>query len=81
LQCPDKDELAAVMKLLEEHRGDFWPDFIAVTLMTGKAGCVGATGTGIWPRRRRCSRGKRAKSTPSPPDPDPLAPVIEHVAA
>jgi hypothetical protein len=35
LQCPDKDELAAVMKLLEEHRGDFWPDFIAVTLMAG----------------------------------------------
>jgi hypothetical protein len=42
LQCPDKDELAAVMKLLEEHRGDFWPDFIAVMLMAGaRRGALG----------------------------------------
>jgi hypothetical protein len=29
-QCSDKDELAAVMKLLDERGGDFWPDFIPV---------------------------------------------------
>jgi hypothetical protein len=43
LQCPDKDELVAVlMKLLEEHRGEFWPDFIAVMLMAGaRRGALG----------------------------------------
>ena len=32
------------MKLLEEHRGDFWPDFIAVTLMAGASGVRWAYG-------------------------------------
>jgi integrase len=31
----NKDELAAVLKVRDEHRGKFWPDFIAVALMTG----------------------------------------------
>jgi integrase len=31
----DKDDLAAVLRVLEARRGDFWPDFIAVALMTG----------------------------------------------
>jgi integrase len=31
----NRDELAAVLAVLEAHRGDLWPDFIAVALMTG----------------------------------------------
>ena len=31
----NKDELAAVLKVLDERRGEFWSDFIAVALMTG----------------------------------------------
>jgi integrase len=31
----DRDELAAFLKVLEARRGQFWPDFIAVALMTG----------------------------------------------
>ena len=31
----NRDELAAVLKVLDEHRGELWPDFIAVALMTG----------------------------------------------
>ena len=31
----NKDELATVLKVLDERRGELWPDFIAVALMTG----------------------------------------------
>jgi integrase len=31
----NKDELAAVLKLLDNRRGQFWPDFLGVALMTG----------------------------------------------
>jgi hypothetical protein len=31
----NKDEFLAVLKVLDEHRGELWPDFIAVALMTG----------------------------------------------
>ena len=31
----NRDELAAVFRVLEDRRGEFWPDFISVALMTG----------------------------------------------
>jgi integrase len=31
----NKDELAAVLKVLDDRKGEFWPDFISVALMTG----------------------------------------------
>lgn len=31
----NKEELAAVLRLLEDRRGQFWPDFVALALMTG----------------------------------------------
>lgn len=31
----NKDELAAVLKVLDERRGEFWADFVSIALMTG----------------------------------------------
>jgi len=31
----NKDELASVLKVLDDRRGELWPDFIALALMTG----------------------------------------------